>query len=237
MSLRVTRRLASGAWHRTRALALAAVVAISGCATSRSHTVAGPFRSETRVPVVKANENQDRMIRAGYHLRISVIVQDKIEVALEDERVSEGGELLLPLIRQVRLADMTMNEAADHLTALYSKYYREPHVYLEYLPVPDGEQAASTSSSGYVAVTGRVKNPGLVAVPSTLDLKVSEAILKAGGLNTSAKDRAVQVTRRRPDGGIERRTVNLRAILSEGDLAADLALQGGDVIYVPESLF
>jgi len=108
---------------------------------------------------------------------------------------------------------------------------------LEYLPVTEGGQSASAVSLGHVAVTGRVKNPGLVAVPPTLDLKVSEAILKAGGLSTSAKDRAVLVTRRRPDGSIERKTVDLRAILSEGDLASDLTLQNGDVIYVPESLF
>lgn len=183
--------------------------------------------------------NGNRTIRPGYHLRIIVIVDDKTEVAMNDERVSESGEVLLPLLKQVHLAGMKMHEATEHLTQAYAKYFKEPHVYLEYLPMAEAEAVASGQASlgGFVSVTGRVKTPGLVPVPSTLDLTVSQAILKAGGLNSSAKDRAIRVTRRRADGSVSRETIDLRAIMMEGDLGADRVLQGGDMIYVPESLF
>lgn len=206
-----------------------------------SETMTPPVANTNGASVANGqiSEHRERVIKPGYRLRVTVIVQDKSEIDLNDAQVSESGELLLPLVKQVRLADLTMDEAAERLTELYAKYFKAPQVYVQlpFMPAGSSDSSGAASAAGYVAVTGRVRNPGLVAVPAAADLKVSEAILRAGGLNTSARDRAVMVTRRRPDGSVERKTVDLRAILSEGDLAADLTLQGGDVVYVPESLF
>lgn len=219
-------------------LGLVALSLASGCrslighrdAADRDPALPGPEASQPLKPAI----SDKQVIRPGMLLRLLVMVVDKREVDVETICVSEDGKLFLPLLREVRLVGMTFDEAIAQLTASYTKFLIEPDVYL--YPIP-GAETGDSGARGCVTVTGRVKNPGLVPVPAALDLTVSQAILKSGGLNTSAKDRSVRVSRRQPDGTINQVTVNLHSILAGGELDRDMILKAGDVIYVPESLF
>ena len=84
---------------------------------------------------------------------------------------------------------------------------------------------------------GRVKNPGRVNIPPTRDLTVSGAIQLAGGLDTSARDSAVLVTRKDEEGASNQYEVNLRRVGSRGEVEEDLTVLPGDVVYVPEMIF
>jgi len=178
--------------------------------------------------------NGERTIQPGMLVRLLVMVVDKPEVDVDEVRVSEDGNLFLPLLREVLIAGRTFDQATAYLTPLYAKFFIRPDVYLHRIP---GAETGDSDARGCVTVTGRVNRPGLVMVPAALDLTVSQAILKSGGLNTSAKDRAVRVARRQPDGTVKQVIVDLRSILVGGKLDRDIVLRAGDVIYVPESLF
>ena len=86
-------------------------------------------------------------------------------------------------------------------------------------------------------VLGRVRTPGRVNIPPTQDLTVSAAIQQAGGLDTSAKDSSVRVTRRSLEGSPEVFIIDFSAIGSRGRSENDLVLKPGDLIFVPERVF
>ena len=59
-----------------------------------------------------------------------------------------------------------------------------------------------------------------------------EAIASAGGFTTDAKDGSVMVIRGKKDNP-ELIKLDLRSALKEGDVAQNIQLQGGDVVFVP----
>jgi polysaccharide export outer membrane protein len=85
-----------------------------------------------------------------------------------------------------------------------------------------------------VVVTGAVDHPGDIQVAE--GDKLSMAIAKAGNsANANADLNNIRVMRTGPDGKPQETTVNLYQALEKGDGSADLALQKGDTIYVPQA--
>lgn len=85
-----------------------------------------------------------------------------------------------------------------------------------------------------VVVTGAVDHPGDIQV-SQGD-RLSMAIAKAGNSAASNADlNHIRVMRTGPDGKPQEITVNLYQALEKGDGSADVALQKGDTIYVPQA--
>jgi polysaccharide export outer membrane protein len=85
-----------------------------------------------------------------------------------------------------------------------------------------------------VVVTGAVDHPGDIQVAE--GDKLSMAVAKAGNSAASNADlNHIRVTRMGTDGKESTYTVNLYQALEKGDVSADMALQKGDVVYVPQS--
>jgi len=169
----------------------------------------------------------------GIRVDVKVSAGGIEEVTQLNIAVSGEGDLYLPLIKATHVEGMTRLEAVEHLKTLYKKYYRSPEV--EVIFHGDGD-AAAVSPWGYVTVNGRVMKPGRIPLDATQKLMLSDAIGMAGGLNTSAKDRSVHVTREKPDGTFERQIVNFRNVAG-GQAEEDIELRSGDKVYVPESWY
>ena len=60
-----------------------------------------------------------------------------------------------------------------------------------------------------------------------------KALAVAGGLRDRAKSSEAVIFRRLPEGGFESRPLDLKTILKEGRLNADLPLRAGDTLFVP----
>jgi polysaccharide biosynthesis/export protein len=85
-----------------------------------------------------------------------------------------------------------------------------------------------------VVVTGAVDHPGQVQINQ--GDRLSMAIAKAGNSSNSQADlNNVRVIRTGPDGKQHEYTVNLFQALEKGDTSADMTLQKGDVVYVPQN--
>lgn len=85
-----------------------------------------------------------------------------------------------------------------------------------------------------VVVTGAVDHPGDIQVSEGDHL--SMAIAKAGNSSASNADlNHIRVMRTGPDGKPQEFTINLYQALERGDGSADLGLQKGDTIYVPQA--
>ncbi len=85
-----------------------------------------------------------------------------------------------------------------------------------------------------VVVEGAVDHPGQIQVAE--GDRLSMAIAKAGNSSAANSDlNNIRVMRTLPNGQQTNYTVNLYKALQNGDSSADVALQKGDTIYVPQS--
>lgn len=83
---------------------------------------------------------------------------------------------------------------------------------------------------GFVFVLGEVNKPGAFRLKG--DMRVLEALALAGGLTEKAWVERAYVLRGRTD----RLPVDLAALLTRGDQRHNVALQPGDLVFVPEDL-
>ena len=173
-------------------------------------------------------------LRPGLMISMSVLVAGKKEIDEPFKRVSDAGALVLPLLGEMVVADMSLDELQAQLTRRYESYFINPQVILDFVRNTSEE---GVSPWGFVTVLGRVERPGRIAIPATRDMTVSGAIQKAGGFSSSAKMNAILVTRSSPDGKTESRTISLYAVGVAGRLEEDILVEANDVVFVPEAMF
>jgi protein involved in polysaccharide export with SLBB domain len=235
-------------WPSTLAAGL--VLAVSGCSTPKPDKASSPTEATTSdfldlaattTNAITSNSIQmadfkppSPSLAPGLIVGISVLVSGQKEIDEPTKRISNNGELNLPLVGNVRVRGMTLEELSVELQKRYQKYFVDPQVVVEFVR---DQNSDLISPWGYVTVLGRVKTPGRVNIPPTQDLTVSSAIQQAGGLDTSARDSAIKITRRNIQGQSEQYEVNLRNVGSKGYVQDDLLLKSGDVVFVPEMIF
>lgn len=215
-----------------RWLMLVVAACLVGCST-----VAKEPSAKTEQELQQEESNINGLVprlHAGVLIRLNVLVSGKTEIEEPSKRVTSTGEITLPLIGDMKVEGMTLEDLSRELRKRYEEYFVSPQVVVEF---SQDEQSEDASPWGYVTVLGRVKSPGRVKIPPTRNLTVSMAIQEAGGLDTSAKDSAIRVTREGSAGKRERFDVNLRALGSKGHLGTDLTLQPGDLVFVPTMIF
>jgi polysaccharide biosynthesis/export protein len=204
-----------------------------GCLLAMLIGVAG-CRSTPHFGHVEPGKSTDVVrLRPGLMISMAVLVAGQKEIDEPSKRVSDKSTMVLPLLGEIDVADMTLDELESKLTTRYKRFFVRPQIILDY--VRDAQEGISPW--GFVTVLGRVKEPGRVPIPATRDMTVSGAIQRAGGLAPSAKPNAILVSRSMPDGRIESRTVNLHSVGAAGRLEEDIILEANDVVFVPEALF
>jgi protein involved in polysaccharide export with SLBB domain len=143
--------------------------------------------------------------------------------------VSATGELDVPPLGRVNVSGKTTREAEHDLKRrLEADYYYQATVKLSIDRV-----SPTIVKSGTILLSGEVRTVGALEMVAGVPLKLSEAILSAGGFGPWADDRKVQVTRR--DG--RKQIVDVKDIIKNGNLAKDITLQDGDRVYVPQAFF
>jgi polysaccharide export outer membrane protein len=85
----------------------------------------------------------------------------------------------------------------------------------------------------YFIATGQVGKPGKYDLRS--DLTVTEAVAVAGGFTEASKHSQVVLFRPMQNGMTEAKVINVKKMLRSRDLAEDIHLEPGDMIYVPKN--
>lgn len=168
-------------------------------------------------PAAFAGAAESNVIGPGDTIRISVLNEpDQSRQVVVDS----DGCIALPLAKGIHIAGLTTTEAASVVAQALNKYMKNPDVMIETV-----EKARRS-----VTITGQVRTPGVYPLqPAT---RLMEAIGLAGGLSEAADTSGVSVTRR---GSTEPIICDLKQFLA-GDLeSANIILEDGDVILVPES--
>ncbi len=171
-------------------------------------------------------------LASGDRIEVSVEVDGAMEVSLHRAELSYEGIVTLPLVGDVNIKDLKLDEARAVITKTYGAYYVNPPVVMV-ARLDEGE----AGEWGNVTVLGRVNQPGLVALTSHRGINLSAAVQAAGGFSSSAKTSGIRISRTDEDGKKLQVLVNFEQIGMAGNAEADLLLMAGDIIYVPERIF
>ncbi|MBQ8033421.1 MAG: SLBB domain-containing protein, partial [Elusimicrobiaceae bacterium] len=106
----------------------------------------------------------------------------------------------------------------------------------EYLRQPQVSMLVKEYGNKTVYVLGQVSKPGSIQIPPEKQLTVLEAITSVGGFTDVANASKVRVLRME-NGKQKNIDVDVTQITKQGNKSLDIALQPGDVVFVPQSLF
>jgi polysaccharide export outer membrane protein len=166
---------------------------------------------------------------SGYQLAASD--QIAVEVFGEDDlrtgvRLNSDGAVSLPLLGSVRLAGLTLNQAAARLTELYGR---------DYLVNPKLNVTLIGYAKRRFTVLGQVNRPGSYEMPegSQGGIDLLEAIAIAGGYTRIAAPERISVKRRDQIMRVDAK----RLARSAGGTRGSFPIEPGDTITVGESIF
>ncbi len=83
------------------------------------------------------------------------------------------------------------------------------------------------------SVYGAVAHTGLQVYPDNQKISALTALSLAGGQGPGANLKAVSVIHPSKDGKPDIKTINLEDVIKKGDISKDVALQPGDILYIP----
>jgi polysaccharide biosynthesis/export protein len=144
--------------------------------------------------------------------------------------ITDSGDLEVPYLGLVHAAGKTCMGLAREVRGML-----ERDLYFRATVMISAEVINKTRATGKVYVSGQVRNSGGFDVPAGEALTVSRAILNAGGFSDFSDKRNVRLIRKTGER-TETRTINVQEVLEKGKLDADLIVQAGDLIVVPERL-
>jgi polysaccharide export outer membrane protein len=159
------------------------------------------------------------LVKLGAGDLIEVSVYNVPELSTK-ARVSNSGDVYLPLIDYVHVGDLTLEEAQTLIAKrlLDGGFVRSPHVTI----------FVDESSSQGVTVLGEVSKPGIY--PNLGDHKLYEIVSEAGGFTQSAAKRVSIIRRNQP----QPLNVTLPKNLAD-DLSSNVDIMPGDTINVPRA--
>ncbi len=151
---------------------------------------------------------------------------DELEISVLDEpdltkkvTVRPDGKITFPLVGEVEVTGLTVDQLRDTLAAALRRFLKRPQVTV----------IVSQNREAFVYLVGQVRNPG--AYEMMPGWTAMEAIAKAGGLTSKAALKTASVIRRASGTPMP---LDLGRLILQGDTSADVALEVGDVILVPE---
>jgi polysaccharide export outer membrane protein len=160
--------------------------------------------------------------------RLNVFVWRNPDLSVANIPVTPDGRISAPLVQDMQAAGKTPDQLAKDITAVLQTYIKDP---LVTVTVAD---FATALGDQRVRVSGEVKNPQIL--PYRSNMTILDAMIAVGGMTEfAAGNRAMLV---RDVGGGKQQSFRVRVadLVRDGDISANLKLQPGDVLIVPESI-
>ncbi len=183
---------------------------------------------ETHPPApLKVSANvQDTEYRLGPLEKIQIFVWRSPELST-NVSIRPDGKISIPLIEDLQAAGKTPTELAREIEKILSSYVKDPLV-----TVIVGGFAGDLEQQ--VRVIGQSEKPKSISYRS--GMTVLDVMISVGGLREFADGNNATLTRKT---GKKKSTYSLRLddLIRNGDISADVPVQPGDVIIIPESQF
>ena len=141
----------------------------------------------------------------------------------ENVTVQPDGYISLITIGDMHVEGMTSPELTAALRKAYSTVLHDPVITV----------SLSNFENPYFIVGGEVGKPGKYDLHG--DTTVTQAIEIAGGFTYTSKHSHVLLFRRVSDDWVSARVIDVKKMLKAGNLAEDLHLEPGDMVFVPKN--
>lgn len=161
---------------------------------------------------------KEYVLGAGDVIRVNVF--QNLDLTTET-RVSEIGDISFPLIGSVPVGGLAIPAAEQKIAKMLKDggFVIKAQVTILLLQIRGSQ----------VAVLGQVNRPGRFPL-ETSNTHLSDMLATAGGIAVSGADTVVVTGVR--EGKPFRREIDIAKMYLQGDLTADISLQGGDALYV-----
>jgi polysaccharide export outer membrane protein len=207
-------------------LALAAGVsalAISGCAGARSGGHSLPPAT-----FVSSDDIASEKYVIGPLDQLNVFVWRNPELSTKIQ-VRPDGMITTPLISDLAAAGKTPAQLADDIRSALTKYIDNPQVSV----MVESFQGTFAQS---IRIVGATEKPA--ALPYRANMTLLDAMIEVGGLSQyAAGNRARLIRHDRASGRQVEYDLKIARLLKKGDTSANVRLEPGDVIIIPESMF
>lgn len=200
-----------------QALLLGMAILSSGCS-------AGQPSIEVAAQIPESSENREALepkpelvLGVGDEIKVTVWRKDDLTHTL---RIDSSGIIFFPLVGEVQVAGLTVNQVRNKITDGLSRYYSDPQVNVD----------VTSYRSRRVYVLGEVAQPGSFVIEDSL--KVVGAISLARGFTSDANMGNV-ILIRQGEKMIEFSSLDVERLLEEGDVKQNVFLHKDDIVFVP----
>jgi polysaccharide export outer membrane protein len=190
-------------------------LALAGCASAPPATSAPPVASQA---------SNEYLIGPGDTLDVFVWHNTDLSTKVP---VRPDGRISIPLVEDIEAAGKTSTQLAREVETRLKKYVNDPvvTVIVSGFIGPFAQQ---------VRVVGEAAQPH--AIPYRQQMSVLDAMIAVGGLTPyAAGNRATLV--RNVNGKQSSFNIRLDDLLKDGNVSANVPLQPGDIIIIPQTYF
>lgn len=160
---------------------------------------------------------------------IDIFVWRNPELSAKGVQVRPDGRITVPLIADMPAVGKTPSMLAADMKIALSEYIKDPIVSVIV-------QNFSGTFSQQIRIVGATDKPA--SIPYRANMTVLDAMIAVGGLNEYAAGNRARLVRfdKRTGKQVEYQ-LRLSSLLKDGDTSANVRLEPGDVIIIPESMF
>ncbi|MFL6843808.1 MAG: XrtA/PEP-CTERM system exopolysaccharide export protein [Allosphingosinicella sp.] len=144
-------------------------------------------------------------------------------------QVRPDGMITTPLIPDLQAAGKTPAQLADDIRKALTQYVDDPRVTVMV-------ESFQGSFSQQVRIVGATEKPS--SLPYRANMTLLDAMIAVGGLSEYAAGNKARLIRHdRATGEQKEYDLRIARLLKKGDTSANVRLEPGDVIIIPESMF
>jgi len=202
-------------WLSTAAM-LAAALTLSAC------SMLG--RAPATAPAGPAPAPHDYLIGPGDNVTINVWRNPEVSMSVP---VRPDGKITTPLVEDLEASGKTASQLARDIETALGKYIQQPVV--------------TVIVTGFVGTYGeQIRVIGQAAKPQSLpyrrDMSLMDVLIAVGGVTEFASGNKASIIRT-VNGKTQKVPVRLNDLIKDGDISANIPVQPGDVLVIPESFF
>lgn len=198
-------------------------------ATALSGCMSGGGQELPPASFVSSNQGPGEDYIIGPLDKLTIFVWRNPELGAEEIQVRPDGRITTPLIQDMVAVGKTPAMLADDIAVMLSQYITEPRV-----SVIVNEFAGTYAQR--VRVIGATEEPA--SIPYRANMTLLDAMIAVGGLSEFASGNRARLVRYDRASGQQREyALRISSLLRRGDTSANVELQPGDVIIIPESMF
>lgn len=157
---------------------------------------------------------------------LQITVRDEPDLSITGA-VRPDGRITVPLVEDIVAANKTPEQLAREIEQSLQSYVKNPSVLVEVIQGTGPPQRQ-------VRIVGSAEQ--LAAVPYRDGMTLLDVIIEVGGASPFAAPNRAVIVRRTVDG-VDEIPVRLGDLIGEGDPTANVAMQPGDTVMIPEGFF